>query len=125
MKDLILNIISILIALVGVFLSFRSLIRLLRAEKELAVKLKIKAQQLSTLLQNEGYASSKVNKIHIDESKLNELLTIVKQSVDELPKNKKKDILEGLDQKSSRGRLSYLNRLLHISGFNTNISVNG
>lgn len=124
MKDLILNIISILIALVGVFLSFNSLIRHLRAEKELAVKLKIKTQQLSMLLQNEGYASSKVNKIYIDESKLNELLTIVKQSVEELPKNKKKDILEGLDQKSSRGRLGYLNRLLHISGFNTKISVN-
>lgn len=124
MKELILNIISILLAIIGVLLSVRGLRRHIHAEKELAVKLKIKGQQLSSLLQNEDHTSSNVNKIHIDESKLNELLTIVKQSAEELPKYKRKDILESLEQKSSRGRLNYLNRLLHISGFNTNISIN-
>jgi hypothetical protein len=124
MKDLILNITSILVGTIGLSSMLMSIRRQIHAEKEFAGKLKARNQEFSSLLQNGSDTVSNDNHIHIDKVKLNELLTRFKLLAEELPEKKRKEILEPLDQKSSRSQLNYINRLLHISGSNAKFSLN-
>jgi len=110
MKHLILNILSILIGLVGVIQAVRLLRRQMVAEKELSNRLKNRVGELfksldSSQLHTFHIANSNIN-IDIDENDLKKLIAEVKQVVEELPKNKRSEILDPLEQKSSKGRLN-------------------
>ena len=51
------------------------------------------------------------------------LLEEVKQVAEKLPKKERDQILDSLEQKSPKGQVSYLNKLLHMSGSDLNISA--
>ena len=125
----ILNIISIVLATIGACSAIVMLRRYLEAEKELSQKLKNKLPELYKSLENahlDSYRSrNKINIVNVDENKLKEIIEQVKQVVEELPKGKRGEILDALEQKSSRGQIGYLNRLLHLSGSNLNVSAHG
>jgi hypothetical protein len=123
MKEHILGIISIVIGMIGLVQSFFMLFRTLAAQKEFSRKFQGKANELSKLLDNKDlHVYAKVN---IDDARLKELIEKVKQVAEELPGKKREDILEPLEQKSFKGRINYLNRLLRLSGSNLKISVQG
>jgi hypothetical protein len=123
MRQLVLNIISLVVGLIGLSLSVVSIFRQIAAEKELSRKLKSRTDELSKFLDNKDlYAYANVN---VDNIKLKGLIEEVKQVARELPEKRSKGILDALEQKSSKSRVNYLNRLLHLSGINVSISTQG
>jgi hypothetical protein len=110
MKELILNIMSVVVGVVGVGLAIAKLSQQIVAERELSNRLRNRVDELSKL---------------VIENNLDELIDEVKQVVDEMPKKRRGEILDALEQKSSKGKVDYLNKLLHMSGSNVNISAHG
>jgi hypothetical protein len=129
MKEQILNILSVIVSGIGASFALMMLHRKIEAEKELSNKLKNKTDELFRLLENgqseRNRTDDSVNVINIDEDKLKELIAEVKQVAKELPKRKRGEILDSLEQKSPIGQVNYLNRLLHLSGSNVNLTAQG
>jgi hypothetical protein len=123
MREYILNIISMVIGAIGVSLATEMLYRKMVAERELSKKLRSKVHELSKFLDSQKFQTYANG--NVDDTKLKELMEEVKQVVEELPENKRGEILDSLEQKSSKGQVNYLNKLLHMSGSNVNISAQG
>lgn len=70
-------------------------------------------------LKNEDFK----NNISIDHKELEKIIEQIKQVVEELPEEKRGEILESLEQKSFKGRVNYLNRLFHLSGSDLTITA--
>lgn len=121
MQEQVLNILSIGVGIVGTGLATRMLYRQVIAERELSKKLKGKLNEFSKFLDNKDLHTY-VN-VNVDNIRLKELIEEVRQVAEELPDKKREEILDSLEQKSSKGRVNYLNRLLHLSGSNVSISM--
>jgi hypothetical protein len=125
MKEDILNIISILVGVIGVGQAVSMVYRQIVAERELSKRLRSKIEERAMLFGKNNVSLYNNTDININGDKLKELIEQVKQVVEEMPERKRGEILESLEQKSSKGQINYLNKLLHMSGSNVNISAHG
>lgn len=123
MKEQVLNIISILIGLIGVGSSIIGVYRQRVAERELSTMLKERSDVISELISRRYQGTFSDSDSNIRDIRVRVLLEEVKQVAERLPKKEREQILNSLEQKSPRGQVSYLNKLLNMSGSNMNISA--
>ena len=120
MTSNILKIISILVGIVGLIMSYMNLYKAIRTQKELSPKLRVEFEKLFA---RKNLLVPGMDKVRINKAQWSELIGDIRQVVQELPSDKKDGMLEPFNQKSYRGQLNYLNRLLHIGGSNVKILV--
>jgi len=122
-KEQILNIVSILIGLIGVGSSIIGVYWQRLAERELSTMLKERSDVISELISRRYQGSFSEIDGKVRDIRMKVLLEEVKQVAEKLPKKEREQILDSLEQKSPKGQVSYLNKLLHMSGSGLNISA--
>ncbi|HXB33933.1 MAG TPA: hypothetical protein VNV35_10945 [Puia sp.] len=123
MKEQVLNIISILVGIVGIGSSILGVHWQRVAEREMSNMLRDRSDRISELISTRYQGTYSNNDSNIMDIRVKVLLEEVKQVAEELPKKERAQILNSLEQKSPKGQVSYLNKLLHMSGSNMNIST--
>lgn len=119
MTQLILNIASIAAGILGLFLAIYSLYQQLMAERHLSQLMKERSEIIQ---KNAHIFLTRDNDMPPSEDQLRELVEDIKRLTDEMPISEKDQILESLEQKSPKGRMNYLKRLLDNA--NVGMSVN-
>jgi len=142
MENLLINIISIVAGLVGVFLAFRSIQIKRMAEEQISMIIKAQKDYINGLtnamLERSQEITEEVKKnmanelkegkensaeILLTKEQAQEVLNYIITLTNNLNKKEKNEILESLDQKSVKAKTEYLNKLLHMSGSTSNIVI--
>ena len=121
MKIEIFSLIGLFLGIVGIVLSFLTLSRKVRAEKKFEEILRQRKEEI--LNQQLKELEDDKKKIDLTEEEFIELQYRIKSLVSYLKKDERKEILESLDQKSLKGQVDYVNKMLHNSGSTENVSV--
>jgi len=110
--------------LLGVILSVLTFYRRKKAEQNFEALLKEHKKQLETIksigtIRNEIAHTNRV--LTFEEFvKVQETLKVLLAKLEE---KERQEILESLEQKSIKGQVDYLNKLIHLSGSNENIII--
>lgn len=113
------EIVSIVLSLVGIVYAFYMFNLKIRAEKNFE-KLIRQHQEILTSIERQKQLDDKMNLTEMEFQKLKlELLSLAES----LPKDQKEEIVDALDQKSRKGQLSYVKKVLSESGSTKNIKV--
>ncbi len=124
MRNDIFTYLAIFAALIGLTFSIITFIKKIKAQRKLIKLINEKKSDLEKLKKLEtlrnNLAHSKVL-VSIDE--FNDIKYSFKILTDQLDKSERKEILEPLEQKSTKGQLDYVNRILHLSGSTENIII--
>ena len=124
MKSEILTYIALATGLIGVVLSILTIYRKRKAEQNLEILLKKSQKELNIIksigeIRNEAVHSNRV-------LSFDEFVTVqetLKKLISQLDDKQKEEILESLEQKSVKGQLDYLNKIIHLSGSTENIII--
>jgi uncharacterized membrane protein len=124
MKPEILTYIALVLGSIGVIMSIVTLITKKRAEKKLETLLRDKKKELDSIksigrLRNELAHTNRV--LTYDE--FSELQEKIKKLLVQLDNNERNEILESLEQKSIKGQIDYLNKIIRLSGSTENIII--
>jgi RecG-like helicase len=119
MNNEIVTILITVASVLGVVLSIWTLTRKVQAERKLYTIMRLKREEL--LLKQ----LKKINESDLDltEEEFKRLRERIKMIIGSMPKEDKKEILESLEQKSLKGQVNYVNKILHHSGSTENVSV--
>lgn len=124
MKSEILTYIAMATGLLGVILSVLTFFRKKKAEQNFESLLKEHKNQLETIksigtIRNEIAHTNRV--LTFEEFvKVQETLKVLLAKLEE---KERQEILESLEQKSIKGQVDYLNKLIHLSGSTENIII--
>ncbi len=124
MKSEILTYIAMATGLLGVILSVLTFYRKKKAEQNFETLLKEHKNQLETIksigtIRNEIAHTNRV--LTFEEFvKVQETLKVLLAKLEE---KERQEILESLEQKSIKGQVDYLNKLIHLSGSTENIII--
>lgn len=124
MKTEILTYIAMATGLLGVILSVLTFYRKKKAEQNFETLLKEHKNQLETIksigtIRNEIAHTNRV--LTFEEFiKVQETLKVLLAKLEE---KEREEILESLEQKSMKGQVDYLNKLIHLSGSTENIII--
>lgn len=123
MTNQILTYIAVAVSIIGIIISYFSLMRKRKAEKTYEELLKSKMSEL-VMLEKLGEKSKEIeNKRLLTQIELKELQEKLKRLLSEIDKKYQEDILESLEQKSQKGQIDYLNKLIHLSGSTENVEI--
>lgn len=115
---LILNIVSIIGGVIGVVLSAYTLNNKLNAERDLFIVLHARMKESKEFTSIVIELKEQLENASLSERELKELQLAIEKIAYELPRNEREDIFDSLHQKSAKGRVNYLKRLID----NSNVS---
>lgn len=124
MKSEILTYVALATSVIGVVLSILTLKRKRKAEQNLEILLKKNQEKLNVIssigkIRNEMTHSDRI--LSFDEFLI--VQETLKKLIAQLDEKQREEILESLEQKSIKGQLDYLNKIIHLSGSTENIII--
>jgi bifunctional ADP-heptose synthase (sugar kinase/adenylyltransferase) len=120
MKTEVLTYVALSISCLGIIVSIINAIRNIKAQRKFIELLKTEKHKLNLekLKFNEN-----IQKLKINMQEFENIKTDFKNITFEMEDNDRYEILESLNQKSTKGQINYVNKMLHLSGSTESIIV--